>query len=199
VHIQENSTNNDKSVLKPLPMTQLHQQRLQAERESMTKLGINLSNSLSGLVKEEKIRVVQNNKGIRIDIKDSLLFASGSAEINQDANNVMQQISALLLQDDHAIQVEGHTDDTPIHSAQFYSNWELSAVRASSVVRMLSSFGVEENRLSALGFGATQPVSTNDAEGDRAKNRRVSIMILYDNLSAGNDGGTELVPSVLKK
>ncbi len=182
------------SLVKPLPLTQLHSQKLQIERENMTRLGINLSNSLSPLVKDEKIRVVQNNRGIRIDINDNLLFASGSADLNPGANSVLSQIANLLLQDDHAVQVEGHTDNTPIHSAQFYSNWELSAVRASSVVRMLSTLGVEENRLSALGFGSTQPISTNDSPEERAKDRRVSIMILYDRLNASNDTGIEITP-----
>ena len=67
-----------------------------------------------------------------------------------------------------------------MHSAAFYSNWELSAVRASSVVRMLNSYGIAENRLSATGFGATQPISENETAEGRAKNRRVSIMILYE-------------------
>ncbi len=182
------------SLIKPLPLTQFHNQKLQIERETMTRLGMNLSNNLSPLIHDGKIRVIQNNRGIRIDINDSLLFASGSAELNGGAKNVLDEITKLLLQNDHAVQIEGHTDNTPIHSDLFYSNWELSAVRASSVVRMLSSLGVEEDRLSAVGFGSTQPISENDTPEGRAKNRHVSIMILYDSLNSSQDSGTEIAP-----
>jgi chemotaxis protein MotB len=96
------------------------------------------------------------------------------------------------------IQVEGHTDNIAIHNTVFYSNWELSAVRASSVVRMLSESGIADVRLSALGFGATQPISENDTVQGRAKNRRVSIMILYEAQNeAQQDGfGLEIIPQV---
>jgi len=190
---------NPAQVQKPAPHTDIDVEALQRERESMTQLGINLSNNLSPLISDGKIRVAQNNRGIRIDINDSVLFASGSAELANNANDVLGEIAKLLMANGHAIQVEGHTDNTPIHNATFFSNWELSAVRASSVVRMFNSFGIGDFRLSALGFGSTQPIGENDTPEGRAKNRRVSVMILYDRLSSNNDAGTVINPTGLQK
>lgn len=184
-------------VQKPAPHIDIDVEALQRERESMTQMGINLSNNLSPLISDGKIRVAQNNRGIRIDINDSVLFAPGSAELANTANDVLGEIAKLLMANSHAIQVEGHTDNTPIHTSTFYSNWELSAVRASSVVRIFNSFGVGDFRLSALGFGSTQPIGENDTPEGRAKNRRVSVMILYDRLSSNNDAGTVINPTGL--
>lgn len=168
------------SLIKPLPLSHLYNEKMRRERESMTNMGIALSNTLSPLINEGKVRVIQNNRGIRIDIHDSLLFTPGSAELSFAATTIMNEIASRLRDNAHPIQVEGHTDNVPIHTDAFYSNWELSAVRASSVVRMLAGAGIAESRLSALGFGASQPISENETPLGRAKNRRVSIMILYE-------------------
>ncbi len=192
------ATSGGKSLIKPLPLAQLHYQKLQMERESMTRLGMNLSDKLSPMIQEGKVRVFQNNRGLRIDINDNLLFASGSAELNPGASEILGKIARMLVENDRAIQVEGHTDNTPIHSSLFYSNWELSAVRASSVVRMLSSQGIEETRLSALGFGSTQAIGNNASAEGKAKNRRVSIMVLYDTLNFDQNQGTEISPRPLR-
>lgn len=167
------------SLIKPLPLTHLYNEKIRRERESMTNMGIDLSNKLSPLIREGKVHVMQNNQGIRIDINDSLLFAPGSAELATAAASILNEVAVMIKDNDRMIQVEGHTDNIAIHNALFFSNWELSAVRASSVVRMLSDAGIAEDRLSALGFGHTQPISGNDTELGRSKNRRVSIMILY--------------------
>ena len=100
--------------------------------------------------------------------------------------------------DQHELWVRIYPDNIAIHNDLFYSNWELSAVRASSVVRMLSDTGVAEARLSALGFGATQPITENNTELGRAKNRRVSIMILYDTPSQ-KDAALEITPKTIAK
>jgi chemotaxis protein MotB len=180
---------------KPLEQPKIDVEALQREREAMTELGINISNHLSPLISDGKVRVAQNNRGIRIDINDNLLFAPGSADLAKTADAILSEIAKLLLTNSHAIQVEGHTDNTPIHSNAFFSNWELSAVRASTVLRMFNDLGVAEFRLSALGFGSTHPVGENDTPEGRAKNRRVSVMILYDSLNVDNSGGTEIKPT----
>lgn len=186
-----------KSLIKPLPLTHLYNEKMRREREAMTKMGIDLSNTLTPLISEGKVRVVQNNKGIRIDIHDSLLFSPGSAELADAATGVMGEIAAVIKDNQRMIQVEGHTDNVPIHNATFFSNWELSAVRASSVVRLLSEQGIAENRLSALGFGSVQPISENDTPLGRARNRRVSIMILYESQNQ-EDSSLEITPQSLR-
>ena len=185
------------SLIKPLPLTHLYNEKRRREREAMTSMGIDLSNKLSPLISEGKVRVMQNNRGIRIDINDSLLFSPGSAELATAASSVLNEISPLIKDNERLIQVEGHTDNIAIHNEAFFSNWELSSVRASSVVRMLSETGIADGRLSALGFGATQPISENSTEQGRAKNRRVSIMILYESESDAQSQagfGLEITP-----
>jgi chemotaxis protein MotB len=179
------------SLIKPLPLSHLYSEKMRRERESMTSMGIDLSNTLSPLISEGKVRVIQNNRGIRIDIHDSLLFTPGSADLSATASSIMGEIATLIKDNQRAIQVEGHTDNIPIHNDIFFSNWELSAVRASSVVRMLSSAGIADARLSALGFGSSQPISENETPIGRAKNRRVSIMILYE--SQNRDDSSQII------
>ena len=137
---------------------------------------------------------MQNNRGIRIDINDSLLFSQGSAELAVTATHVINEIAEMLKDNQRHIQVEGHTDNIAIHNATFFSNWELSATRASSVVRMLSDTGIAEKRLSALGFGSAQPISDNETAVGRARNRRVSIMILYETDNQDN-ASVEIIPN----
>lgn len=187
-----------KSLIKPLPLTHIYNEKVRREREAMTNTGVNLSNTLAPLISDGKVRVVQNNRGIRIDIHDSLLFSAGSAELADAANEVINQIAAELKDSPNMIQVEGHTDNTPIHNATFFSNWELSAIRATSVVRLLSNAGVAETRLSAIGFGPVQPISENESALGRAKNRRVSIMVLYESQSP-QDSSVEIKPQKPKK
>jgi chemotaxis protein MotB len=124
---------------------------------------------------------------VRIDINDSLLFEPGAAELSPRAIPLMTQIADSVKDSPYNLQIEGHTDNTPIHSDIFFSNWELSALRASSVVRMLSTMNIKENRLSATGFGSTQPISENETPAGRSKNRRVAILIMYESASQTDD------------
>jgi chemotaxis protein MotB len=192
-HTGTNNKGQQGSLVKPLPLSHLYQEKIRREREAMTSMGVDLSNTLAPLISEGKVRVSQNNRGIRIDIHDSLLFSPGSAELAAAAAGIMNEIATMVKDNQRLIQVEGHTDNTEIHNATFYSNWELSAVRASSVVRMLSSAGISANRLSALGFGSAQSISENDTPLGRAKNRRVSIMILYESQNQ-EDTALEITP-----
>ncbi len=176
------------SFIKPFASLRPKDDKWQREREAMTAMALDVSKALTALTEAGKVRVIQNNRGIRIDIESSILFASGSADLEPTSLEPLLEVATLLLDKPHAIQVEGHTDNTPIHNYLFYSNWELSAVRASSVVRLLAQNGISEERLSAVGFGAAQPVADNQHAEGRAKNRRVSIMVLYDKPEAANDG-----------
>lgn len=162
-----------------LPLTRLKNERYRKEQENMTAMAMNLANALSPLIHAGKVHVIQTNYGVRIDIDESLLFAPGSAELSGAAAEPLAHIAQILVADPHTVEVQGHTDNIPIHNASFYSNWELSAVRASTVVRLFAENGVEENRLSATGFGSAQPIGDNLTAEGRASNRRVSVMLLY--------------------
>lgn len=171
-------------------------QALQAEVDAMSKLGKTLSNKLSSLIKAGHARVIQNNRGLRIDIKDSVLFTAGSPDLIETAIAILNEIASPLLVNKHAILVEGHTDNTPIYiqNASFFSSWELSAVRASSVVGMFNEMGIQNIRLSALGYGPSQPISDNSTAEGRATNRHISIMILYDSLNVADSESIVITP-----
>jgi chemotaxis protein MotB len=111
-------------------------------------------------------------------LTDDLLFASAQASLDSRANGLLGEIAQLLNVDEtHPISVEGNTDNVPIHSSQFPSNWELSTARASTVVEFLIGHGVSANRLTASGNAEQRPVDSNASAAGRARNRRVEIVM----------------------
>jgi chemotaxis protein MotB len=170
------------SVEPVLPLSHIvNRKRLEAarrERERMETLAKDLNATLLPLVKSGQVRVTQNARGISIELNASVLFAQGEATLQQEAREVLGAVAGLLKNDQHRIEVEGHTDNLPITNEKYASNWELSAVRAASVVRLFIENGVLDARLSAIGHGATRPVAPNDTPANQARNRRVAVMIL---------------------
>jgi chemotaxis protein MotB len=168
-----------------LPVPMQHQKQrgseiTRQEKEKMTNVARDILQVLSPLVKQGKVRITQTGRGVSIDINASVLFAPGDARLSDESSQALKAVAAVLKSDSHAIQVEGHTDSMPIRNSSFASNWELSAVRASSVVRLLADNGIAESRLSAVGFGPTKPVGPNDTSDGRLANRRVAIAILSE-------------------
>jgi chemotaxis protein MotB len=165
-----------------LPLSNIiARKRLEAakrERERLELLARKLNTSLAPLVSSGKVRITQNSRGVTVEINASVLFDEGDAVLAGNAAETLQAVAGLLKDDSHAIEVEGHTDTTPIRNALFPSNWELSAVRASTVVRLFIDSGVAERRLAAIGRGANVPIASNDDPGGRARNRRVAVTIL---------------------
>lgn len=123
------------------------------------------------------VDVVATATEINLVIKDDVLFAEGSAELTSLGRSVLDGIAQILKQNDYPVSVEGHTDNVPIHTAQFPSNWELSSFRATNVARYFIRSGVATERLRAIGYADTHPVAANDSEAGRARNRRVSLVI----------------------
>ncbi len=161
---------------------------MKREKERLTRLAQALSSTLAPLVKEGKVRVTQNSRGVTVEINASVLFDPGEARLTTESNQALRALAILLRDDSHAVQVEGHTDNTPIANQLFPSNWELSAVRAGSVVRLFIDSGVAESRLTVVGHGANIPVAPNDTPEGKARNRRVAVTIL----SALPDTTTEI-------
>ena len=170
------------SVEPVLPLSHIvNRKRAEAarrERERMEVLAKDLTATLMPLVKSGQVRVTQNARGIGIELNASVLFAQGEATLQQEAREVLGAVAGLLKDAPQRIEVEGHTDNLPITNERFASNWELSAVRAASVVRLFIESGVQDLRLSAIGHGATRPVAPNDTPANQARNRRVAVMIL---------------------
>ena len=148
------------------------------EREHMTGMARDILKALAPLVNQGKVRVTQTSRGVSVEINASVLFPSGDARLTNESSQALRAVALVLKDDKHAVQVEGHTDSVPINNASFPSNWELSSVRASSVVRLFIESGIAEDRLLAVGHGSTKPVGPNDTVEGRLRNRRVEVMIL---------------------
>jgi chemotaxis protein MotB len=123
-------------------------------------------------------------------LTDDLLFATGSAALEERGDGLLSEIAQLLNVDEsHPLDVEGNTDNVPIHSAQFSSNWALSAARASTVASFLVEHGVAPHRLTASGYAEQRPVDSNATAAGRARNRRVQIVM--KRIYGGNEGESE--------
>ncbi|MEO6974266.1 MAG: flagellar motor protein MotD [Gallionella sp.] len=155
------------------------QRRIQ---ERMQNLASDLNLALLPQIRQHQVNINPTKRGVMINISASSLFKTGEAEIQPGALEVLRQVSAVLHNEKLPIEVEGHTDDIPIMTAQFPSNWELSSARASSVVRMMIKNGVPEDRMAAVGLASNHPLVPNDTPEDRDKNRRVSITIVAPDL-----------------
>lgn len=140
----------------------------------------NLVQVINGTPQMSLVRIVEKINGdIVITIPDQVLFNSGEAAVRPEALRFLEGLSAAILELDRHTRVEGHTDNVPIRTAQFPSNWELSAARAVMVVRVLSElYGVPADHLAAVGRADTRPVTANLDVEQRAKNRRVEVIIL---------------------
>lgn len=141
-------------------------------------LGERLQDALSGLVSQNLVRVRRGADYLEVEIQSDILFASGSAAPSPLAVDTVRRIGAVLRAEANAIRVEGYTDDRPIATALFPSNWELSAARAASVLHELEDAGIAPRRLSMVGYGEHQPVADNATEEGRNENRRVMLVIL---------------------
>jgi chemotaxis protein MotB len=160
------------------PAMRKRNEALRRERESLKKLAQELSAALGPLVREGKVKVTQTALGVQVDINASVLFDPGEARLAPDSEQALRALGVVLKNDTHALQVEGHTDDTKIANELYPSNWELSAVRASSVVRLFVDSGVAPARLTAVGRASNLPVSSNATPEGKARNRRVTVTIL---------------------
>ncbi len=151
----------------------------QRERqEHLQNLTVGLSQVMSDLIEQNQVSVRQTRRGVEIDISASTLFGTGEASLQPGALAVLRQVAGVLGREELSIEVEGHTDNIPIATGQFPSNWELSSARASSVARLLGEGGVPARRLAVIGRGANQPLAPNDSPEGRAKNRRVTIIVV---------------------
>ena len=148
--------------------------------EALRAMADQLALEFDELINQGVVTLETSDEWLELSLRNSLLFGSGDAEPHYDAFDVVEKIAAVLRNRDNAIRVEGFTDNRPINTSAFPSNWELSAARSAAVVRMLSMEGVEAERLAAVGYGEHQPVARNDTEEGRRRNRRVVLLISRD-------------------
>ena len=162
-----------------------------AEEESFQAL----KRRIDKLVKEaglgDKVSTTVSLRGLKVRLlTDNLFFDSGSAVVNAAAVPTLEKIGGIIAAEaKHPVEVEGHTDDRPIATAQYPSNWQLSGARAGAVVQRLASAGVAPKRMSLGGYAAEHPVASNATGGGRSKNRRVEIVLTRLHGATPSHGG----------
>jgi chemotaxis protein MotB len=149
-----------------------------AQEAHMGDVADRLARALSVLVKDGQVRVSNTVRGVAVEINASVLFAPAQCELQPASLPTLRSIAAVLAGLDDLVQVEGHTDNLPIATSQFPSNWELSSARAGSVVRFFIDHDMAPARLSAAGYSEFRPVASNQTPEGRARNRRVTLIIL---------------------
>jgi chemotaxis protein MotB len=159
--------------------------KFEAKKDSMTAVSKRIDNEIKRLNLDKNAQVTMDTSGVVVEFKDGLLFSAGSAEGNQQFSGIVGQVMKVIASspDRYKIKIEGHTDDVPIKSQKFASNWELSASRGIYLMRQFAARGVREDRMSVLALAHTQPKKSvlgllgKDLELSRAANRRVVIRL----------------------
>lgn len=156
-----------------LEVLKLEQEKLKQIHEDITQF-----------ITEEKIQDVFSvellEDRLELNMGNALLFGVGESSLKPKAESILSKLATMFKTSDSKIIVEGHTDNIPIHTATFPSNWELSSSRAASVVRFLSSKGVPEDKFVVIGYNQFSPLAPNTSEPNRAKNRRVKLTLKPD-------------------
>jgi chemotaxis protein MotB len=151
------------------------------ERQAQARLATfrNMLERFQKMIESGKLRVRIQRGRMVVELSENILFDSGKSELKKEGVAALTEVASVLASiADREFQIAGHTDNIPIKSSKFPSNWELSTARAVKVARALESQGVPANRLSAAGYAETQPVSSNDTPEGRQQNRRIEIVLM---------------------
>jgi chemotaxis protein MotB len=144
---------------------------------SLARLEAKLLSTLAPFVQAGTMHIVRRDREVSVEVSAGLLFGSGSADLSRSSAEAITALTKALAQDERRIQVTGHTDDKPVARAPIYSNWELSALRASAVARAMVVDGVDPKRLTIVGQSSNVPLASNETVEGRARNRRVTVTI----------------------
>ncbi len=154
------------------------------ENGDLAELQAELATALGSEIARKEIAMRREPDGLVISLREVGFFESGSAEMKSASQAAVDRIAGILRQRDYRLQIEGHTDNAPIHNLQFPSNWELSTARATEIVRLLIvREGFAPDRLSAAGYAEYHPVASNRTTEGRGMNRRVDIVVLGHTLA----------------
>lgn len=138
-----------------------------------------LRNSLRDEIRDGRLQVALETRGIVVSLQDQSYFTSGSDEVTPAAMTSISEVATVIRDLPNTVRLEGHTDSVPIHNAKFRDNWSLSAARSTSVLTLLESrFGIPASRLALAAYADNDPVAENESAEGRARNRRVDIVIL---------------------
>jgi chemotaxis protein MotB len=153
-------------------------EKLQKQQENMQRVAKNLNQVMAPLVTTGQVSVSQTSRGVVLEINASTLFNQGDAELQSASLKTLSEVANILGTATQAIEIEGYTDDVPIKTPRFPSNWELSSARASSVARLFIDHGIAAGRLTVVGSASNNPVAKNDTPEGRARNRRMTVTLL---------------------
>jgi chemotaxis protein MotB len=145
---------------------------------ALQKVAEQVENAMADLVDRNLVIVRRHDFWVEVEIRTDILFPSGSATLSPAAIKALDQLADTLVPFPNPMRVEGHTDNRPINTAAFPSNWELSAARAAGVVHLFTRRGIDAKRLAVIGLGENRPAVSNDTAEGRNANRRVLLVIL---------------------
>lgn len=160
---------------------------IETGKRNLDEIGTRIVDAMSDLIQADLVEVKRSPLALEVELKSDIFFASGSALPNAQAIDTMQRLAGSLQPFPNPIRIEGHTDNVPIRTLQFPTNWELSAARAASVVHVFMANGVDPKRLTVVGYSDQVPKQPNDSAEGRAANRRVLVVILAKTENAAND------------
>ncbi|WP_036300391.1 flagellar motor protein MotD [Methylomarinum vadi] len=179
---------NPPTVMQPIELDnptaeeELKRQRLSEEilqeRRQLLRVSNDLEAVLEPYIEEDLVEVKRHDFWVELEMNSELLFASGEAALSPKAVPVIHKVADVIRRLPNVVNVEGHTDNVPIDTVEFPSNWDLSAARATSVVRELVNSRVPATRLSAVGYGEFHPIADNNTVSGRFKNRRVVLVLM---------------------
>jgi len=169
------------------------------DKITLKKITSRVEAGLSPLIDKKLVKIKKNDLWIEIEIKSSILYSSGSAKLQSPAVPVLRKVAKIISDFDNQVQVEGFTDNVPIDTDEFPSNWELSAARAASVVHLFSRYGVKPQRMSAVGYAEFKPIAKNNTAAGRRKNRRVKIIVLSDAIARRTNRSEQLEKTIAAK
>jgi chemotaxis protein MotB len=140
-----------------------------------------LTEALKKEIEAGQIQISMQARGLVVSFNQAALFAPGEDVISPDAYEGLGKVAGALANMPNPVRLEGHTDSTPINTARFHSNWELSSARSIAILELLSTrYGIDRTRLSIAGYADTAPIASNDTDEGRARNRRADIVILNE-------------------
>ncbi|HUB91286.1 MAG TPA: flagellar motor protein MotD [Dyella sp.] len=154
--------------------------KLSEEQQNLERIRNEVEHALQPLIDKKLVVVRRTPNWLEIEIRTDILFPSGVATLSPSATQVLTSLGDILAPFGNPLRVEGYTDDVPIDTAVYPSNWELSAARAASVARLFAEHGVDPERLGIVGWGQYRPAADNDSEDGRNRNRRVLVVVLSD-------------------
>lgn len=153
------------------------------ETESLKQMADAIQKEMLALLPAKDVVLRRSKDWLEIELSSQILFASGDARLIPHAQVLLQKIAAILANYPNPINVEGYTDDQPINTERFPSNWELSATRAVSVVHLFARSGIDPERIAAIAYGEHRPIASNATPAGRKKNRRVVVTVLASNIN----------------